>query len=43
MIVIRSSQSSESPSYEEVDIVEDENSFRPVYNASPVVIDPQPH
>jgi hypothetical protein len=43
MIVIRSSQSSSSPSYEKVDTVEDENSFSPVYNALPVVIDTQPH
>jgi len=43
MIVIRSSQSSSSPSYEKVDTVEDENSFRPVYNALPVVIDTQSH
>ena len=44
MILLRSSQSSSSsPSYEKVDTVEDENSFRPVYNALPVVIDTQPH
>jgi len=43
MILIRSSQSSSSPSYEKVDTVEDENSFSPVYNALPVVIDTQSH
>ena len=43
MILILSSQSSSSPSYEKVDTVEDENSFSPVYNALPVVIDTQSH